>query len=94
VDELRPSTRSCQAANSSPILAQFDVTRDLRGTFYCLEDWKKKYDELRVLLEDRFGVDFRNNGNSFESCFQFEGHLKPDNLKVRIKYYNKLLAFL
>jgi len=30
------------------VLAQFDATRDLRGTFYVLGDWKLKHEELRV----------------------------------------------
>ena len=27
-------------------LAQFDVTQDLLGTFYALEDWQEKWQEL------------------------------------------------
>ena len=76
------------------MLAQFDATRDLRGYFYCLDDWKLKHEELRVELENRFGVDLKDNGNSFESCLQFLETQKPGQVYRRIKVYNKLLALL
>ena len=36
----------------------------------------------------------RNNGNSFDSCFQYEGRFKHGELHCRIKYYWKSLALL
>ena len=76
------------------MLAQFDATRDLRGTFYVLDDWKLKHEELRVELENRLGVDLADNGNSFRSCFQFVEKKKPGQVHRRVKVYNKLLMFL
>ena len=92
--ELRPSTRYHHRRDSLPILAQFDATRDLRGTFYCLEDYKAKHAELCGHLEDRFGVTFTNNGNSSASCLQFVCKATSAWFELRIKVYNKLLAFL
>ena len=57
-----------------------------------LKDWKKKHAELAEALEDEFVVPFRDNGNSFESCFQFEATLARDNLRIRVKYYWKSLV--
>jgi len=46
------------------------------------------------MLEDSFGLHLKSNRNSFESCFQFVSKPKPGHMKLRIKVYNKLLAFL
>ena len=37
---------------------------------------------------------FHDNGNSFETCFQFVGHTKKDELDIRIKVYWKSLAYI
>ena len=55
------------------ILHKFDATRDLRGSFYAPKDWKMKRKELGQALEREFGMSLRDNGNSFDSCFQYEG---------------------
>ena len=34
---------------------------------------------------------FSNNGNSFDSCFQFVGLSPKGHLKIRVKYYNKIV---
>ena len=76
------------------MLAQYDATRDILGTFYCLGDWRKKYEDLRVALEEHFGFGFKDNGNSFASCFQFVEEARPGRMPRRIKVYNKFLVFL
>ena len=40
------------------------------------------------------GSSFRDNGNSFNSCFQFEGWSPQGELFINVKIYNKTLAFL
>ena len=52
-------------------------------------------------MENHFGVYFKNNGNSFASCFQYvemagadEDEAEPRRMLRRIKVYNKVLAFL
>ena len=51
---------------------QFDATIDVGGTFYVQDGWRQKHEELLQALQERFHAVFRNNGNSFESCFQFQ----------------------
>ena len=40
-----------------------------------------------------FETEFTNNGNSFDTCFQFTEEPREDRLYKRVKIYNKLLAF-
>ena len=40
------------------------------------------------------GTDLRDNGNSFNSCFQFEGHSPEGFLFMKIKVYWKTLALI
>jgi len=49
-------------------LAQFDATRDLRGTFYIREDWKERWKFINNELSEEFDTEFRDNGNSFSTC--------------------------
>ena len=35
-----------------------------------------------------------DNGNSFDSCFQFESQSEINHLHIRVKYYWKFLAFV
>ena len=49
---------------------------------------------MRQVLQERFNIVLRNNGNSFNSCFQFLQAPMGDQLTLRIKIYNKFLAFL
>ena len=51
---------------------QFDATIDVGGTFYVPDGWRQKHEELLQALQERFHAVFHNNGNSFESCFQFQ----------------------
>ena len=41
-----------------------------------------------------FESGFKDNGNSFQSCFQFEGREPHGHLHVRVKYYSKFLALV
>ena len=42
-------------------------------------------------LTQRFGVPFQDNGNSFDTCFQFVAQQSIRDLFVRVKVYNKKL---
>ena len=82
-----------------PVLVQFDATRDVRATFYVLYDWRAKHKELGKQLAERFGTAFRNNSNSFASCFQFvqvkplfREQGGPFDVERRIKVYDKHLS--
>ena len=77
-----------------PVLTKLDFTRDLSGSFYAPKDWKSKHRELALALEQWFACPFRDNGNSFDSCFQFEAQQPREDLKLRVKYYWKGLALL
>ena len=44
-----------------------------------------------MTLEEGFGCNFSNTGNSFASCFQFVESATPGKLHRRIKVYNKFL---
>ena len=75
-----------------PVLTKLDTTRDLGGSFYAPGNWREKHHELRQALEGQFGTPFKDNGNSFNSCFQFEASKSIENLWLRVKYYCKILA--
>ena len=75
-------------------MEKLDVTRDLQGILYAPKNWREKHAELAEVLQDEFGLPFRDNGNSFDSCLQFEATVKRDHLRIRIKFYCKFLAFL
>ena len=77
-----------------PTLTKLDATRDLHGIFYVPEAFKARHKELAQALEREFGCAFRDNGNSYLSCFQFEGRRHWSQLPIRIKVYCKTLALL
>ena len=77
-----------------PAVVQFDATLDVGGTFYVLDGWRQKHEELLQALQERFHAVFRNNGNSFVSCFQFQQAPQGNRLSLRIKVYNKVNALL
>ena len=77
-----------------PMLTKIDVTRDLRGAFYAPGDWKAKHFELAAALEKWIGPSFRDNGNSFNSCFQYEGFAPWGELSMKVKVYWKTLALI
>ena len=81
-------------AEALTILSKLDSTRDLAGSFYALNDWKEKYKELRKALSTKIEVDWRDNGNSFNSCFQYEGWAPEGRLHMRVKFYFKTLALM
>ena len=77
-----------------PVLQKLDATRDLVGAFFAPGNWREKHKELQHALTDQFETDLKDNGNSFNSCFQFEGRASEGYLYIRIKYYWKNLALL
>ena len=78
----------------SPVLSKIDVTRDLAGAFYAPENWREKYQELRKSLTDEIDVVWRDNGNTFNTCFQYEGWAPEGVLHMRVKFYFKTLALM
>ena len=66
----------------------------MKGKLYPPDDRKQKHRELEHAFEEQFKVKFRDNGNSFDSCFQFEGHPPDGQLQLRVKYYCKTLSLL
>ena len=77
----------------SVCLREFDVTQDYLGTFYGGLNWREKWLKLKGALDDRFNTTFKDNKNSFETCFQFVEAPRKDRLYKRVKIYNKFLAF-
>ena len=66
IDDLRPQD---QNKDDPPVVTKLDVTRDLRRTFFAPGQWQLKYGELKDALEQAFDTTFKDNGNSFDSCF-------------------------
>ena len=93
-NELRELTPSDRDEFGPPVIAKIDSTRDLRGSLYALENWKLKHKELGQALEREYKCTFKDNGNSYPSCFQFEGKPPSTLLSVRVKYYWKTLALI
>ena len=54
-----------------PLISVFDATRDLQGFFYAIGNWREKHKLLKERLEEKLGIELTNNGNSFNTCFQF-----------------------
>ena len=77
-----------------PVVTKLDITRDLMGFFYAPGNWQALHGKLKEFLDATFGNSFSNNGNSFDSCFQFVGLRPRGRLYLRIKIYNKLLTLL
>ena len=75
-------------------MAQFDATRDLKGTFYAPGDIRAEYHKLRKAIEERLLISLKSNGNSFNTCFQYIEAESADSLYRRIKIYFKGLAML
>ena len=86
--ELR-STSGGENEERKPCLTKLDTTRDIGGFFFAGTNWKVKHNQLKKELSRFFGVDFVDNGNSFDTCFQFVGQQSVGHLFVRVKYYNK-----
>ena len=66
---LHPAEPIDEATDKLPVLTKLDVTRDLRGAFYVPGDWRAKHRELAGVLGRWMNTSFRDNGNSFNSCF-------------------------
>ena len=77
-----------------PTLGKLDVTRDVAGSFYAKGDWKEQHKVIKEALQNEFGAIFRDNGNSFDTCFQFVGTYIVGLLDLRIKLYWKGLALV
>lgn len=54
-----------------PFLKKLDTTWDIGGTLYAGEDWKEFHTMLESALSHKFGIPFKDNGNSFDTCLQF-----------------------
>ena len=78
--------------HARPSLKKLDMTRDLLYSFFAPGNWREKYNELQSQLNDVFDTCFIDNGNSFDTCFQFVDLNKSGPLHMRIKIYNKFLA--
>ena len=55
-----------------PKLSKIDFTRDLIGTFYVKNDFKKTQDFMKKYLENQTSSFFKENSNSFYSCMIFD----------------------
>ena len=71
-----------------------EVTQDLTGFFYGGENWKASWHELCDALDLHLESHFKDNHNSFQSCFQFVEKESFKKVYRRVKVYNKLLALL
>ena len=76
------------------MIKSLDLTQDIKGHFYALDDWADQHKKICRKLEELFSTKFSNNGNSFSSCFQYQEVTEDDRLRLRIKVYNKVLAWL
>ena len=76
-----------------PVLSKLDTTRYLKGAFYVPGNWRPIHRELGQELSKYFQTNFKDNGNSMNSCFQFDGGWDR-LLKIRVKYYWKTLELL
>ena len=52
-----------------PHMLQIDITQDFKGSFWGGNNWKNKYIELKEKLDETFNTTFKDNKNSFVSCF-------------------------
>ena len=73
------------------VLNQFDVARDYKCTFYAANNWRYHHCALQGLLCESFETEFKDDGNSFESCFIFKEKYQKGKLYKKIKIYNKIL---
>ena len=80
--------------NDRPWLWQFDTTQDYKGTLYAQGNWKSMHKKLLKKLENHFGSSFKDNENSFSSCFQFEEIVGNGKIKRKFKVYNKMNSLL
>ena len=46
------------------------------------------------MLKKWFGTSFKDNGNSYDTCFQFVGNSPEGQLQIRVKYYWKTMALI
>ena len=71
VDEARLGESTVKTDKRGSFIAQFDATRDLKGTFYSLDPIQYYYNALKEQLEESFSIKLKNNGNTFNTCFQY-----------------------
>ena len=67
-------TKKCtkeQLQSDDPIVYQLDATKDIKGTFFAKELVEEIHDNLRQKLEKSLDCKLSDNGNSFNTCFQF-----------------------
>ena len=94
VSTLRQSQPARHHRVEGPVLQKIDSSRDIGGTFYAPGDWRQKLRLLAAGLEVEFGTTFRDNGNSFDSCFQLEGQHPDLDFELRVKIYWKTAQLL
>ena len=75
-----------------PFICQFDASRDLKGIFFDPSNNKEKYKKLMKHLAVKLKTCLSNNGNSFNTCYQFVEEVSFLNLYRRIKIYCKSVA--
>ena len=92
-DQPNLDLSSEEETTSRPVLCKLDATRDLKGAFFVPGNWRAKHKELGKELSKYFNMSFKDNGNSMNSCFQFEGGWDR-LLRIKIKYYWKTLELL
>ena len=69
IDLIEEQQADVHSKDGPPILAKLDITRDLSGSFFAMDNWKEQHSELLESLESWMGIKFKDNGNSFDSCF-------------------------
>ena len=72
VIDMSMQLSKAKIARPEPILAQIDMTRDLRGTFFIIDDWPNKAAVMKTMMEQAFDTKLKLWRNSFSSCLQFE----------------------
>lgn len=88
--KLAPGTTS----TGRPLLAKFDATRDMKGTFYVVGELETQFNVLKTVLERRFQTKLCANANTHQSCLQFDEWPAETTYFRRFKVYNKVLQLL
>ena len=94
VDLVRQLEPAGHPSEGQAVLQKIDSSRDVGGTFFARYCWKQKLKQFAQALGDEFGTVFRNNGNSFDSCFQLVGQHPELDLELRVKPYWKTAQLL
>ena len=71
VEKARLGESTVKTDKRESFIAQFDATRELKGTFYSLDPIQDYCNAMKDRLEDSFSIKLKNNGNTFNTCFQY-----------------------